>query len=143
MSTDRAKLTITIYLTLGVLLLTLGCNVFDTANNDNSLAPIRRFRLFVDKSQRDELISQFQKFAEEREFEIDITDYNTNGETIQVWIAGDGLQITVFFNRKEPNEGSLNFYDPGPPTDEETINELLNDLKRYINEIPNVTITEE
>ena len=103
MSVDRIKLIVAMCLSLGVLLFTLGCNMLDTVNNSRSLEPIRRFRLTIDKSQREELFAQFQKFAEKHKFEIDITDFNTNGEYFQVWMSGDGIQIVASDILKELN----------------------------------------
>jgi len=140
MSINRIRLSVTLSLCLGILV--LGCNLLDTVDNGYSLQPVKSFELTIDKSQREELIDQLQKFAKEHDFEIDIADYNTNGELVQVWMAGDGIQIVASYNRKELDKASLNFYDPGDPVDEETLDELVTDLKNLISEIPNVTITE-
>lgn len=130
---------------LTALFATLACVLANSGSGGNGLAPIRSLTLEIDKSQREELVDQFRKFADDQSFEIDVTDYNTNGQNVQVWMAGDGMQIIVFFNRKEPNKASLDFYSmqPGDPADEQKVDELLADLKAYINKIPNVTITEE
>jgi hypothetical protein len=57
----------------------------------------------------------------------------------------DNVQITSGNSPRDPSLYEVDIYglDPGSPVDEETVDDLVNDLKGYINEIPNVTITEE
>ena len=145
MSANNTRLLITIHLCFGVLMSTFGCALLNKADYSPSLKPVRILRIAIDKSQREELFGQFQKFAEEHSFRIEITDFNTNGEHFQVWMLGDGVQIIANDTPGETNEVLLGLYGiyPEDPVDEETIDELLNDLKSYIGEIPNVTISQE
>ena len=142
MSVNSVKPILIAWLCLVALLFTLGCilNIADGI----SLEPVRGLRITIDESQRDDLFAQFQKFADKYRFEIDITDFNTNGEHFQVWMSGDSIQIVASDVPEEPNEVSIDFYGlyPGYPVDEETVDEFLNDLESFISEIPNVTITE-
>jgi hypothetical protein len=57
----------------------------------------------------------------------------------------DDITINASINRHDPNIVSIGFFAkyPGYPVEEETVDKLLNDLKSFISEIPNVTITEE
>lgn len=145
MSTDGVKLIIKGCLYLGVIAGILGCTLLNNAANEINQEPVRRLRITIEESQREDLFAQFQKFAEAHNFKIDITDFNTNGEHFQVWMSGDSIQIVASDIPRKPNEASIDFYGlyPGYPVDEETIDELLTDLKSFIGEIPNVTIMEE
>lgn len=143
MSTNSVNLILILCLCFSVLLFTLGCilNIADGL----SLEPVRRLRITIDESQREDLFAQFQKFAEKHGFEIQITDYGNRGEYFQVWMTHDNIQI---ISENAPGDARLfdvGFYGlyPGYPVDEEVVDELLNDLKSFISEIPNVTITEE
>ena len=145
MSADRIKLIITGCLYLGVILGTFGCTLLNKVADGISQEPIRRLRVIINESQRDELFEQFQKFAAKHSFEIDITDFNTNGEHFQVWISGNGVQIVADDDPSNSRSVSIDLYGIylGYPVDEESVDALLTDLKSFINEIPNVTITEE
>jgi len=145
MSADRVKLIITGCLYLGAMLGALGCTLLNKVADGISMEPVRRLRITIDESQREELFEQFQKFAEKHSFEIDITDFNTNGEHFQVWMSGDGIQIVADDDPGNSRSVSIDFYGkyPGSPVDEETVDELLNELKSFISEIPNVTISEK
>ena len=59
-------------------------------------------------------------------------------------MSRDDIKI-ISTNPFDPRIFRISFYDkyPGYPVDEETVDELVNDLKNFINEIPNVTITEK
>jgi len=105
---------------------------------------IRSLKIKIDESQREELFAQFQKFADKHTFEFILSDYGTTdhflveiwGESILITASddpGDLESVTIFFSGKHPRNS----------VDEETVDELLDDLKSYINEIPNVTLTEE
>ena len=105
---------------------------------------MRSLQITLDKSQREELFGQFQKFADEHTAKLLLTEYEgTEHFLVEIWgestlitasdDPGNSKSISIFFSGKFP----------GYPADEETIDELLNDLKSFISEIPNVTITEE
>lgn len=152
MSTDRTKIIVIIGLSLcfGLLLCIFGYTRIRSLFNmmevsGNGQAPIRSLRLTIDKSQREELFDQLRTFAEKHGFEYELTDFNTNGENFQFWMSRD--DITIIANNVPPNPARvpIRFYAkyPGYPVDEETVDELLNDLKSFLGEIPKVTITEE
>jgi hypothetical protein len=56
-----------------------------------------------------------------------------------------GREIIVRDVPKSSTEAVVWFYDSNPsiPASPETVDELLDDLKTFINEIPNITIIEE
>lgn len=151
MSTNRGKRIVIVFLSLylGILLLIWGCvstiNGFNKIEESSSQAPIRTLRITIDKSQREELFDQFRKFSEKNGFEIQINDYGTGGESYLVWMSRDDITINASINRHDPNIVSIGIFAkyPGYPVNEGTVDDLLNDLKSFIGEIPNVTITEE
>ena len=103
----------------GCIVIYLGMYILNIADGI-SLEPVRGLRITIDESQRDDLFAQFQKFADKYRFEIDITDFNTNGEHFQVWMSGDSIQIVASDVPEEPNEVSIDFYGlyPRYPVDE-------------------------
>lgn len=133
---------------LSILFCILGCTGFvmlmNKVEEGSSQLPIRSLILTIDKSQREELFDQLRQFAEKHGFEFQLTDFNTNGENFQFWMSREDITITA---ANVPPDPKLVFIDfdrkyPGYPVDEEEVDQLLNDLKSFINEIPNVTITE-
>lgn len=61
------------------------------------------------------------------------------------WMSRDDIRIIAGDVPPDPTRVPVRFYakHPGYPVDEETVDELFSDLKSFISEIPNVTITEE
>jgi len=134
-----------ICLCLSALFATLACALASSVGGGNGLAPVRSLTLTIDKSQREELFDRLQKFADEHAFETQLTDFNTNGENFQFWMSREDIFITAGDVPPDPTLVYISFdwKHPGDPVDEEVVDDLLNDLKDIINEIPNVTITEE
>jgi hypothetical protein len=130
---------------LVVLLFTFGCTLFSNIEDQVSLEPVRRFRVKIEEAQREELFDQFENFAEKHDFKIEITDFGNRGKHFQVWMARDNIQIVAADVPGDPSTYSVDLLGmyPGVPVDEEAIDELLIELKSYISEIPNVTISEE
>jgi hypothetical protein len=126
-----------ICLCLSVLFATLGCGLLNGAGRGNSLLPIRILKLTIDKSQREELFDQLQKFADKHGFETQLTDFNTNGENFQFWMSKENIEIVANNAPPDPTLVSISFYAayPGASVDEETVDELFNDLKSFISEI--------
>jgi len=60
-------------------------------------------------------------------------------------MSRDDIKIIASNIPPDPTRFPVRFYAkyPGSPVDEETVDDLLIDLKSFISEIPNVTITEE
>jgi|SRR5688500_16904471 len=145
MSANRTKLIAAI--SLSILLCTFGCiGIAEiTQKGSEGQAPIRSLRLTINRSQREELFDQLREFAEKHGFEYELTDFNTNGENFQFWMSRDDMRIIANNVPPNPTRVPIRFYAkyPGSPVDEKTVDELFSDLKSFISEIPNVTITEE
>ena len=139
------KPVVTMCLCLSVLFATLACALVNSVGGGNSLAPVRSLTLTVDTSQREEFINQLQIFSEKHGFETEIDYFNIKGEHFQFWMLKEDIKITAGSVPPDPMLVYIAFYGnyPGVSVDEDEIDELLNDLKSYIAEIPNITITEE
>ncbi len=131
-----------------VTLFILGCKdtrVLLTDTGDSSQLPVRKLRVTVNKSQREELFNQLRDFANHHDLKFILTDYGT-GDNFLVEILGADIKILAVISRPDPEIMSIGFYSKtpeDPPPDEKTVDDLLKDLKRFISEIPNATITEE
>lgn len=152
MSTNRTKLFVIVFLSLcfGIILCAGGYTLIRSLFNmmevgSNGQAPVRSLRITLDKSQREQLFDQLRKFADKHGFEYQITDFNTNGENFQFWMSRDDIKIIANNVPPDPTRIPIRFYAkyPGYPVDEETVDELLIDLKSFIGDIPNIMITEE
>lgn len=129
---------------LSTLLYALGCN-FVNVGPGVRVMPIRSLTLTIEKSQREELFDQLRKFADKHGFEHRVTDFNTNGEHFQFWMSGDDMFITASDVPPDPDLVDISLYgkNPGVSVDEEVVDDLVNDLKSFISEIPNATIVEQ
>jgi hypothetical protein len=108
-------------------------------------APVRSLRITLEESQREQLFDQFRNFADKHGFQFHISDYGTGGEDYLIEMSRNDINIDASIIHPDPKIVSIGFYAryPGYPVDEKTVDDLLNDLKSFIREIPNVTITEE
>jgi len=138
------KLNIVAFICLSVLLFTLGCILSNRTQYPSGIMPVRSLRLSIDKSQREILFDQLNKFAEKYEFKIDITDFNTNGKHFQFWMAKDDISIVASNVPPDPTLVAISFYWDNfwSPADEDTINDLLDDLMRFVSEVPDMKVLE-
>lgn len=133
------------------LLCVFGCIGFSEIAKKGSegQSPIRTLVLTIDLSQRDELFDQMQKFAGKYAFKNLIRDVEVevgpSGKGFFIEMHRSDIQILGVGEPSAPIMVSINFYDEDSahPARKETIDELFSDLKSFISEIPNVTITEE
>jgi hypothetical protein len=109
-------------------------------------APIRSLRITLDESQRELLFAQLRQFAKKHGFEIQIDEVRTpSGKHFNVWMSRDDILIISSDRPKAQPSISVSFYnqDPAHPASTEMIEGLLDDIKIWIQEIPNVEITEQ
>jgi len=147
MSAKYIKLILIVCLLLGILLCILGCvSVIPYINlkgNPNSL-PVRILRITTDVNQREELFTQLRKFADKHSLEFILNLYSSDNTLFLVEIKGDGFHIDAGDVSNSPREIEIYFFnEASPPTSQETFDKLYDDLKSFLNEIPNVTITEK
>lgn len=149
MSANYKKLIVIVSLFLGILLCIFGClnmkpNIEKGLSNPGN-PPIRRLRIMIDVHQREELFAQLREFANKHAFEFHLTFYDRDKTIFLVELYREDLQILAADVPEAPKRINLRFLDQNPatPTSEETVDELFSDLKSFLDEIPNVTITEE
>lgn len=149
MSIDRKKLNLIVFLIVQTILLS-GCfldlkRAVEIASDNQEQLPIRELTITIDPSQRQDLFEQLRRFADKYAFEFHLDFYDPDKEVFLVSMYRDDLKILVDHAPNDPTIISIDFYERNPdnPVPEETIDELLNDLKTFIGEIPNVTITQE
>ena len=98
-----------------------------------------------------EIFPQLQNLAEKHSLEYKVSSYDPYLETFLVEMQGDGFRIAIEARQNLIREIYLIFYidfdgnvvPAITPTPQETLDALVNDLKSFIGEIPNVTVTEE
>ena len=98
----------------------------------------------IDLGQREKFFEQLTRFADAHAFDIRISPTTPSGDTFSIYLSRKDVLVwgdNVF----SPREYHIDFYDKDPtnPVSEEIIDNLFNDLKRYISEIPNTIITEQ
>lgn len=140
---ERKKQIMLICLCLSVLFAILACTLANSPSGGNSLAPVRSLILTIDTSQREKLFDQLQKYADDHALKLVLTN-NEKAEHFLVEMWGDDILITASDVPPDPTLVYIFFYWQrfGDPVDEEGVQNLLNDLKDFVNEIPNVTIEE-
>ena len=131
-------------LCLSALFATVGCGLLNSTGGGNSVEPVKRLRVTIDESQRKELFTQFQKFADKHTFKYVFSDYGTTDHfLVELW--GENILITASDDPGNSRSVSIFFSGKysGSTVADETVDELLIELKSFLSEIPNVTITEE
>jgi hypothetical protein len=118
----------------------------------NVMMTQQRYRLTIttDKNWRDEeLFSQMKVLAEKHSLEYKLLFYGSDPSDrtcFRVEIQGEGFHIISDcpFNTLEKIniDFYLDYYKNPTVTSQETLDELFNELKSLLGEIPNVTITE-
>ena len=96
----------------------------------------------MDVNQREELFVQLRKFSEKHELEFYLNFYR-GGEIFSIEMRGKGIEIAALSTNTTELDISFFEEDPTNPPSQETVDEVYSDLKSFISEIPNVTITEE
>jgi hypothetical protein len=106
---------------------------------------MRSLRITIDVNRREELFTQLREFVEKHRFEILIREVKVHPDGIFIAMYRNDLKMLGNDVPKSPTIISLGFYNRYPllPASQETVDELFKDLKAFISEIPNVTISEE
>ncbi len=132
---------------LGITILFFGCisiiNILGRKNSSEKF-PIRTFIVQIDENQREELFVQLRNFANEHDLEFYLSFYK-NKEVFFVEMYGKQLEILLQPIPESPKEVGVDFYeqDPSNPPSQKIVDELINDLKKSISEIPGVIIMQE
>jgi len=106
--------------------------------------PQRTLDVSIDLSQREKFFEQLTRFADAHDFKIHIGPTTPAGDTFNINMSRKDVMV-IANNVFDTKTFDVHFYDKDPtnPVSEEIIDNLFNDLKRFINEIPNVLITEK
>ena len=85
-----------------------------------------------------------RKFSKKHELKFYLNFYR-GGEIFSIEMRGKNLEIAALSKPINTTELNISFFeeDPTNPPSQETVDEVYNDLKSFISEMPNVTITEE
>jgi hypothetical protein len=145
MSANRTKLIAA--MSLSILLCIFGCIglVQIAKKGSEGQAPIRALRITIDESERIELFAQLLEFSIEHDFRFLLRTAGPENDGFFIEMIRDDLEISASITRSDPKTVSVGFYDrePSNPTPKETVDELVNDLQRFLSEIPDITITED
>jgi len=98
----------------------------------------------IDLSQRERFFEQLTSFAAAHDFKVHIGPTTPSGDTFSIYVSRKDVLVwgdNVF----SPRVYDISFYDKDPanPVSEEIIDDLFNDLKRYVSEVPNTIMTEQ
>jgi len=106
--------------------------------------PQKTLDVNIDLSQREKFFEQLTRFADAHDFRIHIGPTTPSGDTFNVNMSRKDVMV-IANNVFDTKTFHIAFYDEDPANSapEETIDSLYNDLKSFINEIPNVLITEK
>ena len=150
MLTERKKLYYAIGCMLLFILLCLGGGIGTVRWYDmwischNGRSPLESLEITIDVSQQQQLIEQFNKFADKNSFKFHIIKYTPNGEEFLIDLIRKDIKV-IARNPFTLGEFKVGFYnnDCIHPTVASDIDGLVSDLKNLISEIPNATIVEQ
>ena len=108
---------------------------------------IKSLRITIDDNRDQEVLNQLQKFADKHSLDFKLS-FSSDKSLFHLEIYGDGFHI-IGGKGLQDNVRTTFYIDsnnetPNPtPFPQETLDELFNDLKNFLNEIPNATVAEE
>ena len=124
----------------GIVLLTRYRNMLSCHKD---MSPLISMNITIDPSQRQQLIEQSRKFAFKHSFRFDVGDPDQPGDDFRIRMIRKDVEVLI---RSPFNPGGFEIgfynYDCIHPIVASDIDDLVNDFKSFIREIPNVTITE-
>lgn len=136
---------VTMILYFGCLLGCTNISIFSTTNPTEK-APIRTLKIKTDPSQRNDLGDQLSIFAKKHSLENKTAFYTNkkyDGAFFYV-VYGENLEIVGYFT-PESEITEISFF--GKTKDDlpkqEYLNNIFNDLKIFLSQIPDVVILEE
>jgi len=142
MSAKSTKSILIVYLFFSLLLSILGCLAVSSEPNPNRL-PIKELDITMDVNHLEEFRGQLRKFADKHSLKFTEAFYNKDDTFFSVEMNGDDFHIFMQNDQDFPEEIGFSFFnEASPPISQETVDELVTDLKRFVMEIPNVAIAE-
>jgi hypothetical protein len=137
-----ARIFIAITIVLGIIILS-GVLKEGAFINNVPRYPKKTLGVVIDIDQRDKFFEQLERFADIHRFDIHIRSTTPAGDTFSIYMSRKDV-VVWGDNVLNPRGFDISFYDKDPsnPASEEVINDLLEDLQRYISEVPNIRIFE-
>jgi len=115
-----------------------------TSENSSERLPRRSVNITIDTSQRQEFFDQLQKFADKHDFTITIDTRSSGNEDFLIAMYRKDVKI-YGDNAFVLGEYAFGFYDVyrQPPAPDSVLDDLVNDLKSFISEVPSATFSVE
>ena len=107
--------------------------------------PLETLLVTIETSESHQLVKQLQAFADKNGFKHQTAYYSQRNENdFSIWMERNDVEVVVRSPFKL-GEFKIGFYNKDciHPTTSADIDDLVIDLKSFLSEIPNVTITEE
>jgi hypothetical protein len=108
---------------------------------------VNSLRIMIEDSREQEVLDQLKKFADKHSLDFKLS-FSSDRSLFYLVIYGDGFHIIGGEGLKD-NFYAIFYIDSNnetsnpTPFPQESFDELFNDLKNFLEEIPNVTVTEE
>jgi hypothetical protein len=108
----------------------------------NGQAPIRKVDITLAQNQHDQLFDQLRKFADKHAFAIRIARTDPSGENFLVQMWREDIKV-IAVDSGDPGLFKIGFYNTYEerPVPTRVFDELIDDLRGFIAEIPNTTFT--
>jgi hypothetical protein len=140
MSAKSSKSILTVCLLFSLLLSIFGCI---TASSDPNRLSVKDLKITVDVNRLEEFRAQLRKFADKHSLTFIESFYNKDDTFFSIEMNGDDFHVFLQNEQDFPGEFSLAFFnEASPPISQQALDELTNDLKGFVMEIPNVAIAE-
>jgi hypothetical protein len=142
MSSKSIKSILIVCLLFSLLLSIFGCLAASSEPDPNSVS-IKDLEITMDLNHLEEFRAQLRKFADKHSLKFEESFYNKDHTYFMVVMRTDDFH-TVLKNRIDsPGEIGYSFFNTAsPPIPQKTFDELFNDFKGFVMEIPNVRIAE-
>jgi|SRR6185436_3754722 len=113
--------------------------VFPKTQNKNGQLPARKVWVTLAQNQHDQFFEQLRKFADRNAFRIRISQTDPSGENFLVQMWSDDIEIDGV-DSSDPGLFKIGFYNANEdrPVSTQVFDELIVDLKGFIEEIPNI-----
>ena len=142
MSSKSTKSILIVCLLTTLLLSIFGCLTASSEPNPNRL-PIKVLEITMDVNHLEKFRAQLRKFADKHSLTFTESFYNGEHTFFSVEMNGDDFHMFLQNGQDSLGEFSFTFFNEAtPPISQQTVDELTNDLKKFILEIPNVAIAE-
>lgn len=129
-----------------LLLLAGGISLFQyyravTSCHNEERPPLTRLNVTIDPSLDRQFVEQSRQFAFKHSFRFDLSDPDQPGNNLRVHMVRKDVEVIAKIP-SAPGSYEIGFYnyDCSSPTLASDIDDLVDDFKSFMSEIPNVTI---